>query len=376
MGRNLYETFPLVRQWIERVAAVADFDLLDLMFNSQDEDLQKTRWQQPALFAFEYALVSQLLALGVKPAVMAGHSMGEILALCVAGVFSWQDGFRIINKRAQCMDKAAGLSLDPGVMIAVDVPGEVLQQKLAQRRNVHITNFNSPRQIVLGGGTDEVLALKAELEQEGYWNAQLRVSMAFHSPIMAVIREEMAEFLAGIECHPPQIPVISNTTRKPYPDDPEAIRRILLDHLENPVHWQQNVETLWHDYGVRTFVEVGPKNILSNLIVDTFEAARCIHTSFPDNESYAFRAAAAQLYALGYVQPAQPAAQVTLAPSGSRPGPGAPAHPGGDDGQPGGGGDAAGNQHVYPGHLWQVSQTGHSGGHPPRSGPLLQRGAF
>ena len=197
MGRNLYETFPLVRQWIERVAAVADFDLLDLMFNSQDEDLQKTRWQQPALFTLEYAMVSQLLALGVKPVAMAGHSMGEILALCVAGVFSWQDGFRIINKRAQCMDKAAGLSLDPGAMIAVDVPGEVLQQKLAQRRNVHVTNFNSPRQMVLGGGTDEVLALKAELEQEGYWNAQLRVSMAFHSPIMAVIREEMAEFLGG-----------------------------------------------------------------------------------------------------------------------------------------------------------------------------------
>ena len=84
-------------------------------------------------------------------------------------------------------------------MIAVDVPEEVLQQKLAQRHNVHVTNFNSPRQTVLGGGTDEVLGLKAELDQEGYWNAQLRVSMAFHSPIMAVIREEMAGFLAGIE---------------------------------------------------------------------------------------------------------------------------------------------------------------------------------
>jgi acyl transferase domain-containing protein/NAD(P)H-dependent flavin oxidoreductase YrpB (nitropropane dioxygenase family)/NAD(P)-dependent dehydrogenase (short-subunit alcohol dehydrogenase family)/acyl carrier protein len=321
MGRNLYENFPLVRQWIERVAAGADFDLLDLMFNSQDEDLQKTRWQQPALFTFEYALVNQLLALGVKPAAMAGHSMGEILALCVAGVFSWQDGFRIINQRARCMDKAAGLNLDPGAMIAVDVPGEVLQQKLAQRRDVHITNFNSPRQIVLGGGTDQVLGLKAELDREGYWNAQLRVSMAFHSPIMAVIREEMAGFLAGIELNPPQIPVISNTTQKPYPDDPEAIRKILLDHLENPVHWQQNVETLWHDHGVRTFVEVGPKNTLCNLIIDTFEAARCIHTSLPENEAYAFRAAAAQLYALGYVQPAQPALQVTLAQAAPAPAP-------------------------------------------------------
>ena len=321
MGRNLYDTFPLVRQWIERIDAAADFDLLDLMFNSQDEDLQKTRWQQPALFTFEYALVSQLLALGVKPVAMAGHSMGEILALCVAGVFSWQDGFRIINQRARCMDKAAGLNLDPGAMIAVDVPGEVLQQKLAQRQNVHVTNFNSPRQIVLGGATDAVLGLKAELDQEGYWNAQLRVSMAFHSPIMAVIREEMAEFLADIELHPPQIPVISNTTQEPYPDDPEAIRKILLDHLENPVHWQQNVETLWHDHGVRTFLEVGPKNILCNLIADTFEAPRCIHTSLPENEAYAFRLAVAQLYALGYVQPAQPAAQVTLPQAAPAPAP-------------------------------------------------------
>ncbi len=323
MGRNLYETFPLVRQWIERVAALADFNLLDLMFNAQDEDLQKTRWQQPALFTLEYAMVSQLLALGVKPAAMAGHSMGEIIALCVAGVFSWEDGFRIINKRARCMDKAAGLSKDPGVMIAVDLPGEVLQQKLAHRHNVRITNFNSPRQVVLGGGADEVLALKAELEQEGYWNAQLRVSMAFHSPIMQVIREEMAEFLAGVELHPPQIPVISNTTRKPYPDDPGAIRKILMAHLENPVHWQQNVETLWHDYGVRTFVELGPKQTLCNLIADTFEKARCIHTSFPENEAYAFRAAAAQLYALGYVQPARPADYVALASPAPTPTPAA-----------------------------------------------------
>ncbi|MCX5891222.1 MAG: beta-ketoacyl synthase N-terminal-like domain-containing protein, partial [Deltaproteobacteria bacterium] len=141
MGRNLYQTFPLVRQWLDRIAAESDSDFLELMFNSQDENLQKTLWQQPALFALEYAMVRQLLALGAKPAAMAGHSMGEILALCVAGVFSWEDGFRIISKRAQCMDKAAALSLDPGAMIAVDVPMEVLQQKLTQRRNVQITNF-------------------------------------------------------------------------------------------------------------------------------------------------------------------------------------------------------------------------------------------
>jgi acyl transferase domain-containing protein len=246
------------------------------------------------------------------------------------------------------MDKAAGLSIDPGAMIAVDVPEEVLQQKLAQRPNVHVTNFNSPRQLVLGGGTDAVLALKAELEQEGYWNAQLRVSMAFHSPIMAVIREEMAEFLAGIEFQPPRIPVISNTTKHPYPDDPAAIRRILLDHLENPVHWQQNVETLWHDFGVRTFLEVGPKNTLCNLILDTVEEPRCIHTSFPTRRTLSGRRRLSSM-PWAVCRP-RPAVEGPCRPAPARP-PALPLR----RRIPGAGGDATGNQHLYPGNLWQVS---------------------
>jgi acyl transferase domain-containing protein/NAD(P)-dependent dehydrogenase (short-subunit alcohol dehydrogenase family)/acyl carrier protein len=312
MGRAFYDTFPVMRQWMDRVAALSGFDLLDLMFNSQEEDLRKTLWQQPALFALEYAMLHQLLSLGLKPTALAGHSMGEILALCAAGVFSFQDGFELTNKRAQCMDKAADLSLDPGAMLALDVPAEVLTAKLAQYPDVHFTNYNSPLQKVLGGSTEQVLALKEELDREGYWNARLRVSMAFHSPIMKVIREEMREFILGIDMQPPLIPVLSNTTMQPYPDDPAEIKQILEAHIENPVHWQQNVETLWQDYGIRTFVEVGPKDTLSNLIADTLADARCLYTSYPETETYTFRASVAQLYASGHVQPARPAVQVTF----------------------------------------------------------------
>jgi len=144
MGRELYQTFPEIRMWMDKIAAVADFDLLNLIFHSAEEDLQKTRWQQPALYTLEYAMVQHLISMGARPAAMAGHSLGELVALSIAGVFSYDDGFRIVNKRAQCMDKASGLRGDPGSMIAVDAPMRYLEEKVAAWENVYFTNFNSP----------------------------------------------------------------------------------------------------------------------------------------------------------------------------------------------------------------------------------------
>jgi 3-oxoacyl-(acyl-carrier-protein) synthase/NAD(P)H-dependent flavin oxidoreductase YrpB (nitropropane dioxygenase family) len=109
MGRELYESFPVIREWMDRAAAAADFDLLHLMFHDRAENLQKTRWQQPAMFAMEYAMARYLTTLGIHPVALAGHSLGELTALCLAGVYSPEDGFRIVNKRALCMDKAAGM---------------------------------------------------------------------------------------------------------------------------------------------------------------------------------------------------------------------------------------------------------------------------
>jgi acyl transferase domain-containing protein/NAD(P)H-dependent flavin oxidoreductase YrpB (nitropropane dioxygenase family)/NAD(P)-dependent dehydrogenase (short-subunit alcohol dehydrogenase family)/acyl carrier protein len=303
MAKELYETFPLIRQWMDRIAQAADFDILDLLFNSREEDLQKTRWQQPALFTMEYAVAQYLVCLGVRPSAMAGHSLGELTALSIAGVFSWEDGFRIVNKRAQCMDKASGSRKDPGTMIAVDAPAEFLEKKLSSRKNIFFTNFNSPHQVVLGGDTVSVLDLMDELHKEGYRATQLRVSMAFHSPIMEIIHNELEEFISPIPFHPPTIPVISNTTMTPFPRDPQEIKRIVMAHLEAPVHWMQNVEALWNDFDIRLFVEVGPKDTLCGLISDTLRGARCIPTCGPEAEAQTFRAAAAQLYAQGQLKP-------------------------------------------------------------------------
>ena len=301
MGRELYQTFPEIRRWMDKIAAVADFDLLNLIFHSAEEDLQKTRWQQPALYTLEYAMVQHLISMGARPAAMAGHSLGELVALSIAGVFSYDDGFRIVNKRAQCMDKASGLRGDPGSMIAVDAPMRYLEEKVAARENVYFTNFNSPHQVVLGGDTVPLLNLLEEIKREGYRATQLKVSMAFHSPIMKVIHDEMETFVAGIAFHPSRIPVVSNTTMEPYPDDPDRMRHILMAHLESPVHWMQNVKTLWNDFGIRLFVEIGPKDTLCNLAGQTLEGALCVPTCMQEGEAQAYRAGVAQLYASGHL---------------------------------------------------------------------------
>ena len=258
MGRELYESFPVIREWMDRAAAAADFDLLHLLFHDREENLQKTRWQQPAMFAMEHAMARHLTALGIHPVAMAGHSLGELTALCLAGVYSAEDGFRIVNKRALCMDKAAGMHVDPGVMAAVDVPLDLLKEMLRGRDDVHIGNINSPNQIVLSGNTEAVKDLCKRLKEMGYRATLLRVSMAFHSPIMKVIHDELEAYIASIPFHSPQIPVISNTTMAPYPSDPDEIRRILMAHLESTVHWMNNVQTLWNDHGVQALRGGGP----------------------------------------------------------------------------------------------------------------------
>jgi malonyl CoA-acyl carrier protein transacylase len=302
MGRALYECFPVIKEWMDRVAAAADFDLLRLLFHDREENLRKTRWQQPALFALEHAMAQYLVSLGIKPVAMAGHSLGELTALCLAGVYSMEDGFRIVNMRARCMDKAAAMNMDPGVMAAVDAPMEMLKDMMKGQENIHIGNINSPSQIILSGHTEAVKALGKKLKEMGYRFTLLPVSMAFHSPIMRVIHDELEAYVASLPIHAPKIPVISNTTMGPYPSDPGEIRRILMAHLESPVHWENNVQTLWNDYGIRLFAEVGPGDILSNLIADTLPDPICIQTCMPSAECMTYKTALAQLFVRGHLK--------------------------------------------------------------------------
>ena len=303
MGHDLYHAFPVIREWMDRAAAVADFDLLHLMFHDQEKNLGKTRWQQPALFALETAMARYLDSLGLCPVAMAGHSLGELTALCMAGVYSLEDGFKIVNKRALCMDKAAAANVDPGVMAATDAPMDLLDRLRKGREDIHIGNINSPNQIVLSGSTESIKDICSQLKEMGHRTTLLRVSMAFHSPVMKVIHDELAGFIAEIPFHSPRIPVISNTTRMPYPSDPNAIKKILMSHLESTVHWMDNVRTLWHTHGVRLFVEVGPGNVISDLVTDTLAESTCIQTCLSSQERLTMTRALANLFVHGHLTP-------------------------------------------------------------------------
>lgn len=326
MGRDITRAHPVAAQSLERLAACADYDLLGLLFDTDEDTLRDTRWQQPTLFAFEYALASQLLAYGVRPAAVAGHSLGEFTALTVAGVLTPEDAFRIVDMRARCMAKASSLAEAPGIMAAIGLPVDILQWKLAKHPGVVVTNYNTPKQVVVGGDEVSVRALVDELKAKGSQATQLKVSMAFHSPVMRVIRDEFASFLAGVGFKTPSIPVMSNVLKGPFPDDAAAIRQTMVEHLESPVHWTQNVYYLWSELGIRRFVEVGPDAVLGNLVRDIEAEAQTIRTASREAEAQTFGSALANLYAWGDLIPPTPPAFLNL---GQHAVPAAPARAGG-----------------------------------------------
>jgi len=304
MGKKLYHTFPVIRHWMDVISQIADIDILQLSFQKDDSVLQQTEYQQPALFILEYAIYMQLRELGLQPTAMAGHSMGELTALCAAGCFSYEDAFKFITKRAQCMAKASKMVADPGLMLAVNAPKEYLNEKLAGNADLFITNFNSPRQTVIGGSHQEIQRLKKSLDQDSHWNIQLPVSMAFHSPTMKIIREELGEYLSDIDIHPPQVPVLSNTTRQPYPTDATEIRQTILAHLESPVHWQDNVSSLINNFSCRQFLEIGPQDTLCTLVREcSTSKVLCLSSCSAEDEVVTLRKAISSLYVRQSIHP-------------------------------------------------------------------------
>jgi acyl transferase domain-containing protein/NAD(P)H-dependent flavin oxidoreductase YrpB (nitropropane dioxygenase family)/NAD(P)-dependent dehydrogenase (short-subunit alcohol dehydrogenase family)/acyl carrier protein len=304
MGASLYRTIPSFRRRMDRLAPLlGDLPILDLLFRGDEDALKNTRLQQPGLFIFEYALAGELLDLGITPACLAGHSMGELTALSFAGVFSPEDGLRIVDKRAQCMADAASLVDDPGVMLAVDAGADTLEPMLRDYPSIFITNLNSPAQTVIGGTTRQALALAEKLRSKGRRATQLNVSMVFHSPRMRVIRDELQAFVDEIPFRPPNIPVISNTTGRPFADDPKDIKRIVMDHLERPVLWIDNIRFMHRELGVGTFLEVGPSDVLCSMVQAILPDAICIPSCLREGPGHALAAASAELYRLNLFNP-------------------------------------------------------------------------
>ncbi len=301
MGRALYDTFPAVREAMEHLDAIAEWDVLSLLDETDMEKIQRFRWQLPYLFFLEYAQAYHLQTLGFAPHVFSGHSLGELISLCLAGIFSPEEGWIAMETRAKLMDN---LENDPSYdmgMMAVYAPLETVQNVLQLFPELHISNHNSPSQCLVGGKKEYLSEARKAFRKQKRPAMILPINMAFHHPHMRSLRETSLDSLRKFSLMEQQNPVMSNVTASIYPKDKEGICQYIVDLDENTVRWVDCVHTMWHTYGVRHFVELGSGDVVTNLTKEIMPQAVCLAVAEKNDEVGGMRAAMAQLYALGHL---------------------------------------------------------------------------
>lgn len=266
MGRTLYETQPVFRQTIDHCNAILQaylaVDLIDILFpnDQQQSRLDQTAYTQPALFALEYALATLWKSWGIEPDAVIGHSVGEYVAACVAGVFSLEEGLRLISVRGRLMQ---ALPAD-GQMIAVRATAEEvapLLQPYAQ--HVSIAAVNGPRATVISGEQTAIDAICTQLQAAGIKTKRLEVSHAFHSPLMKPMLAEFAAAASSVHYLPPRIKLISNVTGAVVTHE-VTTPTYWCDHILAPVMFAKGIEQL-HQQEIDIFIEIGPKPVLLGL---------------------------------------------------------------------------------------------------------------
>ena len=256
----------LTRGLFERASDLLGLDLWHLVDTGDEVELTRTENTQPALFATEMAWVGALAGRGMVCDVAAGHSLGEFSALCCAGVFTFEDGIRLVRRRGEIMARAASSS--PGTMAAVAGLNENdLQLVLAEGHRsgiVEAANYNAADQTVVSGQTAAVDRVIAAVKALGRGRAiRLRVSAPFHSSIMAEGAAEFGEVLRDVAFMRPRFPVVNNVAALSEVD-PDVIKESLVAQFRSPVQWVRTMDMLQR-MGVGEYLEVGPKNVLTAL---------------------------------------------------------------------------------------------------------------
>lgn len=267
MGRDLCERFPAARCVFEEADAVLDFSLTRLCFEGPENELTDTWNAQPAILTMSAACLTVVQARASgrwKPSLVAGHSLGEYTALWAAGVLDFASALRLVRERGRLM-KAAG-ECHPGAMAAIlGMPSGPLREVCAQVGEVWVANDNSPGQVVVSGRKDALeKALQLAKERGAKRAIPLAVSIASHSPLMISAAESLAVTIGKLPLAPAVPPVVANVTAAPM-TEPADVRLELVRQLTSPVRWVESVQYMIAQ-GVRSFIEVGPKNVLSRLI--------------------------------------------------------------------------------------------------------------
>ena len=263
MGREIALAVPEAMEVYRRGSEASGLDLMHLCFEAPEEELVSTDVQQPALVATSLAVLEALRADGYKPDVVVGHSVGEFAALAAAGALSTDDAIALVRQRGLAMADAA--RENPGSMAAIlGLEDEVVERLCARIANVWPANYNCPGQIVISGQSLSVDACCEEAQREGARRTvKLRVSGAFHSPLVARAAEHLRPALDRAKFHDPIAPFMSTVTAKIEPA--QKMAALLVDQLTAPVKFTQAARELMRQ-GVKVFVEVGPGNVLTGLL--------------------------------------------------------------------------------------------------------------
>lgn len=262
MGKDLYDNNAEVRAMMERANEILGFRLTDIMFEGTAEELKQTKVTQPAVFLHSVAMAK---ALGVEPSAVAGHSLGEFSALVVAGALSFEEGLRLVAKRAQAMQ--ACCEAVPGTMAAVlSLTDEEVEAVCEATEGVVVAaNYNCPGQLVISGEQSAVEAACVKAKEAGARRALvLPVGGAFHSPLMEPAREELERAIAEAQFVTPTCPIYQNVDAEPH-TDPIEIKQNLIAQLTAPVRWTQIVRRMVND-GVDQITELGPGTVLQGLV--------------------------------------------------------------------------------------------------------------
>lgn len=264
MGKDLYEAYDEGRELFEQANEILGFRITDIMFNGTSEDLKQTRVTQPAVMIHSY--VKSRVCTIERPDMVAGHSLGEYSALVAAGALTFEDGLKLVAKRAEAMQKAC--ELRPSTMAAVlgleDEKVDEICREIADEVVV-AANFNCPGQVVISGSIEGVEQACEKLKAAGARRAlRLQVGGAFHSPLMEPAAAELREAILGTEFMRPICPVYQNVDAKPQ-TEPRMIRENLIKQLTSPVRWTETVRNMVAD-GAGEFYEFGPGDVLKGLI--------------------------------------------------------------------------------------------------------------
>lgn len=264
MGKDLYDKSSVAHDLFEKANSILGFRITDIMFSGSEDDLKQTRVTQPAIFLHS-SILTAVLGDSFKPAMVAGHSLGEFSALVANKTLSFEDGLILVSKRAAAMQKAC--EQQPSAMAAIlGLSDELVEEVCASLNEIVVAaNYNSPGQLVISGSNEGIDKAIEVLKEKGARRAiKLAVGGAFHSPLMEPARKELEEAIQNTFFNDPVCPVYQNVNAMAS-RDPETIKKNLVLQLTSPVRWTQTVLNMIKD-GALSFTEVGPGCVLSGLI--------------------------------------------------------------------------------------------------------------